>query len=73
MARAAVVGIGTLYRHFPTREALVLASYQHEVEQLCSTADDLLRTLPPNQALRDWMARLGRFDPPLRQPMWCWP
>ncbi|MGW1760255.1 TetR/AcrR family transcriptional regulator [Streptomyces mirabilis] len=59
IARAAGVGIGTLYRHFPTREALVLATYQHEVEQLCSTADDLLRTLPPNQALREWMARLA--------------
>ncbi|WUP12487.1 TetR/AcrR family transcriptional regulator [Streptomyces sp. NBC_00271] len=59
IARAAAVGIGTLYRHFPTREALVLATYQHEVEQLCSTADDLLRTLPPNQALCEWMARLA--------------
>ncbi|MCW2879744.1 MAG: transcriptional regulator, TetR family [Sphaerisporangium sp.] len=61
IARRADVGIATLYRHFPTREALVLAAYRHEVEQLCGTADALLRTLPPDQALREWMDRLASY------------
>ncbi|MGW3411897.1 TetR/AcrR family transcriptional regulator [Streptomyces sp. NPDC000888] len=59
IARAAGVGIATLYRHFPDRESLVLAAYRYEVDQLCSAADDLLETLPPNQALREWMKRLA--------------
>jgi AcrR family transcriptional regulator len=58
IARAAGVGIATLYRHFPTREALVLATYEHEVDQVCATADELLATLPPDRALREWMAEL---------------
>ena len=42
VARRAGVGIGTLYRHFPTRDALVEAAYRHGVEQLCEAADQLL-------------------------------
>ena len=61
IAREAGVGIGTLYRHFPTRESLVLAAYWHEVERLCDTADELLATLPPDRALREWMGRLTRY------------
>jgi AcrR family transcriptional regulator len=61
VARRAGVGIGTLYRHFPSREDLVLAAYRHEVDQLCETADELLASLPPEQALREWMDRLAAY------------
>lgn len=57
IARAAGVGIGTLYRHFPTREALVEAAYRNELARLCDAVDDLLRDLPPDAALRAWMDR----------------
>src|SRR6266513_5824036 len=55
IAREAGVGIGTLYRHFPTREALVEAAYRKELARLCEAAPDLLRELPPDQAMRRWM------------------
>jgi AcrR family transcriptional regulator len=55
IARAAGVGIGTLYRHFPTRETLVEAVYRHEIDVLCGQADELLESLPPDQALAEWM------------------
>jgi AcrR family transcriptional regulator len=55
IARQAGVGIGTLYRHFPTRDSLVEAVYRHEVDVLCERADDLLGTFPPDQALEEWM------------------
>ncbi len=61
IARDAGVGIGTLYRHFPTREALVLAAYRHEVDQLCEAATELLDSLPPDRALREWMDRVARY------------
>jgi AcrR family transcriptional regulator len=57
IAKDAGVGIGTLYRHFPTREALVEAAYRNELARLCDAALDMLRTLPPDQALRLWMNR----------------
>src|ERR687886_726120 len=57
VAARAGVGIGTLYRHFPNRDALVVAAYRHEVEQLCAAAQDLLAELPPDQALRAWAER----------------
>ena len=47
IARAAEVGIGTLYRHFPTREALVEALYRKELAALCAAAGDLLAAQPP--------------------------
>jgi AcrR family transcriptional regulator len=55
IAREAGVGIGTLYRHFPTREALVEAAYRTELDRLCDAAPVLLAELPPEQALRAWM------------------
>jgi AcrR family transcriptional regulator len=55
IARRAGVGIGTLYRHFPTRDAIVAAVYQHEVEQLAAAAQRLLATLPPAEALHQWL------------------
>lgn len=57
IAKRAGVGIGTLYRHFPTREALVEAVYRNELEKLCDAAAGLLETTPPDEALRAWMDR----------------
>jgi AcrR family transcriptional regulator len=57
IARAAGVGIGTLYRHYPTREALVEAAYRSELAKICGAAADLLRQHPPDVALRRWMDR----------------
>ena len=57
IAKVAGVGIGTLYRHFPTREALVEAAYRNELARLCDAADELLATMPPDAALRTWMDR----------------
>ncbi len=55
VARKADVGVGTLYRHFPTRQALFEAVYRNEVEQLVDLAERLEANLPPLQALRQWM------------------
>ncbi len=55
VARAAGVGIGTLYRHFPTRDALFEAVYRREVEQLSDLAVTLAATTPPEEALRRWL------------------
>jgi AcrR family transcriptional regulator len=57
IARRARVGIGTLYRHFPTREHLVEVLYRREVEALCAAAEDLARHHPPDVALAEWMQR----------------
>lgn len=57
IARRAGVGIGTLYRHFPTREHLVEAVYRREVELLCGAADELARRERPDVALEQWMQR----------------
>jgi AcrR family transcriptional regulator len=61
VARRAGVGIGTLYRHFPTRVALVEAVYRQGVEHLCDAADELLRDNPPDDALAEWMQRFVRY------------
>lgn len=58
VAQRAGVGAGTLYRNFPTREALVLAVYQDEVEHLTATVPALLAELPPIEALRRWTTDL---------------
>jgi AcrR family transcriptional regulator len=55
IARRAGVGIGTLYRHFPTRDALVQAVYRREVEQLADSAARLLAAMPAGEALHRWM------------------
>ncbi|MCX5257105.1 TetR/AcrR family transcriptional regulator [Streptomyces canus] len=54
IAQRAGVGAGTLYRNFPTREALVLAVYQDEVARIIGTVPDLLAAMPPLEALRHW-------------------
>jgi AcrR family transcriptional regulator len=55
VAREAGVGIGTLYRHFPTREALYEAVYRREVEQLGELAEELKGEAAPVEALRRWL------------------
>jgi AcrR family transcriptional regulator len=61
VARAAGVGIGTLYRHFPTREALFEAVYRREVQQLADLAEQLKRETAPVEALRHWMRSNVKF------------
>jgi AcrR family transcriptional regulator len=61
IARKACVGQGTFYRHFPTREALVLEIYRHEIQQVADSAVELLATREPDRALREWMDRLALF------------
>ncbi len=55
VARRAGVGIGTLYRHYPTREALFQAVYRHEVDQLIKLADELKNAADATEALRTWL------------------
>jgi len=61
VARRAHVGIGTLYRHFPTRAALIEAAYRHEVVRLCAPLPGPSRTLGPDAALRAWMERFIQY------------
>ena len=61
IARGAGVGIGTLYRHFPTREALIEAVYRAELAEVSAFAAELLTDRPPAKALRDWMDRYAEF------------
>lgn len=58
IAREAGVGIGTLYRHFPSREALYSAVYAREVADLVARAEQLSRACAPRQALREWLHAL---------------
>jgi AcrR family transcriptional regulator len=55
IAKQAGVGAGTLYRHFPTRDALIEAVYRSEVEKLAAAERKFAETLPPIAALRTWM------------------
>jgi AcrR family transcriptional regulator len=61
IARTAEVGIGTLYRHFPNRDALLEAVFRHNVDDIAAQADDLLETLPGDEALAEWMSRFVRY------------
>src|SRR6202167_639539 len=61
VARAAGVGIGTLYRHFPTREALFEAVYRREVQQLADLAEQLKQEAQPVDPLLQWMPSMGRL------------
>ena len=56
IAKHAGVGIGTLYRHFPTRDTLNEAVYRHEVETLCDGVDKLIANHTADDALAEWMA-----------------
>ena len=55
IARQAGVGTGTLYRHFPTRDDLIRAVYQSEVQKLAAAAEKFAQKMPPVEALRAWM------------------
>ena len=61
IARRAGVGIGTLYRHFPTRQALLEAVYRDQVEGLCARARELEGTGSPGQALAEWLRAMVAF------------
>ncbi len=61
IAAKAGVGVGTLYRHFPSRNALVQAVYRHEVERLCASPAALLAEHAPDQALQEWMNRFVEY------------
>ncbi|WP_312871640.1 TetR/AcrR family transcriptional regulator [Amycolatopsis acididurans] len=55
IARRAGVGAGTLYRRFPSREALIEAVYRADIEELSAEAHDLVEKLPPEEALAAWL------------------
>ena len=55
IAKQAGVGAGTLYRHFPTRDALIEAVYRSEVEKLAAAADGFAAAMSPVEALRAWL------------------
>ena len=55
IAKQAEVGAGTLYRHFPTRDALIEAVYRTEVEKLAAAERKFAEAMPPIEALRAWM------------------
>ncbi len=55
LAKQAGLGIGTLYRHFPTRDALIEAVYRAELERLADAATRLSKAHTPIEALREWM------------------
>ena len=61
LAQGAGVGVATLYRNFPTREALVEAVYRSELDALAADAEPLLATHGALDALRTWMDRYARF------------
>ena len=58
VAKQAGVGAGTLYRHFPTRDALIEGVYRNEVEKLAAAAGRFAETMSPIEALRTWMLLL---------------
>ena len=61
IAKKAGVGIGTLYRHFPTREALVLELYGHDIQGLIDLAPAMLERYPPLVALRRWLDQVASY------------
>ena len=61
IAKAAGVGAGTLYRHFPDREALLVGVYRNEIDALIDLAPALLAEAPPLPAFRTWCERFAHF------------
>ena len=61
IAKQAGVGVGTLYRHFPTREALIVELYHQEIQKVIDLAHTLAADLPPLDALRRWFEEVARY------------
>jgi AcrR family transcriptional regulator len=61
IARRAGVGIGTLYRHFPTRVDLQAAVYRSQVETVCAAADEYMISATPDQALAGWLRAMAAY------------
>lgn len=61
IAKRAGVGAGTLYRHFPTREALILEVYRHDMGRLVDSVPDVLAAHAPLDALRHWFTTLAAY------------
>ena len=61
VAKRAGVGIGTLYRHFPTRDALIADAYRNEVAHVADGVDELLTSLPPDAAMEEWLDRFVAY------------
>ena len=61
IAKRAGVGAGTLYRHFPTREELILAVYRHDMQKLADSVDELLKTHSPLDAFVTWFETLAAY------------
>jgi AcrR family transcriptional regulator len=61
IARRAGVGIGTLYRHFPTRLDLQAAVFRSQVQSVCATADELIATATPEQAFAGWVRAMAGY------------
>jgi AcrR family transcriptional regulator len=61
IAKRAGVGAGTLYRHFPTREDLILAVYRHDVHNLVGSVDQILAAHPPLVAFTTWFETLAAY------------
>src|SRR5260370_27506645 len=63
IAKRAGVGAGTLYRHFPTREDLILAVYRRDVQRLVDSVPDVLASHAPLAAFRVWLHTLAAYVP----------
>jgi AcrR family transcriptional regulator len=61
IARRAGVGIGTLYRHFPSRIDLQAAVYRSQVQSVCDTAEELIATATPEQAFAGWLRAIAAY------------
>jgi AcrR family transcriptional regulator len=66
VAKRAGVGIGTLYRHFPNRQALLEAVYRDQVNMMCARGRELLATQPPTEALLVWLHALLTYNLTMR-------
>src|ERR1700744_3133040 len=66
IARRAGVGIGTLYRHFPTRVDLQAAVFRRQGERVCAAADEYMTTTTPDQALAGWLRAMAAYLTPKR-------
>lgn len=61
IAREAGVGAATLFRHFPTREALIEATFRNELARICEAAPELAAAKPPREATTEWMERFLEY------------